>query len=182
MTVEYAITPELRIKLKDPFGTLVQGTFDETMDKLKQLMEEEKPPKLISVGDVVSINLHKHNINPQLTIIDNKSLRSQAMPEMTKVEKTVCVANPQGTITEEAASAVKDALDKDEHTHIIIDGEEDLLTLIAVFYATENSFVVYGQPYTGIVVVKVTQQKKCQVEKFLKSMEAFEKLNRKKIV
>ena len=45
MTVEYAITPELRIKLKEPFGTLIQGTFDETMDKMKELMEEEKPPK-----------------------------------------------------------------------------------------------------------------------------------------
>lgn len=182
MTVEYALTPELRIKLKDPFGTLIRGTFDETMAKMKQLIKEEKPPKLISVGDVVSVNLHKHRINPQLTIIDNKSLRSQAMPETAKVEKTICVVNPQGTITKEAAVAVKDALDKNEHTHIVIDGEEDLLTLIAVYYAPENSFVVYGQPYTGIVLVKVTQQKKCQVEKFLKSMQVFEKLNRKKIV
>ena len=68
--------------------------------------------------------------------------------------------NPQGTITKEAISAIKDALEKNEHTHIVIDGEEDLLTLIAVYYAPENSFVVYGQPYSGIVVVKVTQQKK----------------------
>ena len=91
MTVEYTITPELRIKLKDPFGTLIQGTFDETMDKMKELIEKEKPPKLISVGDVVSLNLHKHDIHPQLTIIDNKSLRSQAMPETVRVEKTVKV-------------------------------------------------------------------------------------------
>ncbi len=41
---------------------------------------------------------------------------------------------------------------------------------------------MYGQPYMGIVVVKVTSQKKAQVEKLLKSMEVFEKLNRKKTV
>ena len=70
MTVEYALTPELRIKLKDPFGTLIRGTFDETMGKMKQLIKEEKPPKLISVGDVVSVNLHMHNITP--TIDNNR--------------------------------------------------------------------------------------------------------------
>ena len=182
MTVEYTVTPELRIKLKDPFGTLIQGTFDETMDKMKWLMEEENPPRLISVGDVVSLNLHKHRIHPQLSIIDNKSMRSQAMPEAVREEKTVCVANPQGTITKEAVEAIREAIDTNEHTHIVVDGEEDLLTLIAVLYAPENSFVVYGQPYTGIVVIKVTSQKKAEVKKFLKAMEIFEKLNRKKTV
>jgi hypothetical protein len=182
MTVEYAITPELRIKLKDPFGTLIQGTFDETMGKMKELIEQEKPPKLISVGDVVSLNLHKHNINPQLTIIDNKSLRCQAMPETARVEKTVEVINPQGTITKEAALAIKEAIERSEHTHIVVDGEEDLLTLIVVLFAPKNSVVVYGQPHRGIVVVKVTPQKKAQVKKFLKAMEIFEKLNRKKTV
>ncbi len=160
MTTEYTITPELRIKLKEPFGTLIQGTFDETMNQMKKLVEKEKPPKIISVGDVVSLNLHEHNIHPQLTIIDNKSLRNQTMPERAKVEKTVCVINPQGTITKEAAAAVKEAIDANEHTHIVVDGEEDLLTLIAVLYAPEKTLVVYGQPYKGIVVVKVTAEKK----------------------
>ncbi len=182
MTVEYKITPELRIALKEPFGTLIEGTFNETMEKMKELVEEQKPPKIISVGDVVSLNLHEHNIHPQLTIIDNKSLRNQAMPEKAKVEKTVYVANPQGTITKEAAKAIKTALDGNEHTHIVVDGEEDLLALIAVLYAPENAFVVYGQPYRGIVVVKATSEKKAEVEKLLKSMEVLEKLNRKKTV
>ncbi len=134
------------------------------------------------MGDVVSLNLHKYGIHPQLTIIDNKSLRSQAIPENVSVEKTVCVTNPQGTITKGAAQAIRLAINKNEHTHIVIDGEEDLLTLIAVLYAPKNSVVVYGQPYKGIVVVKVTPQKKAEVKKFLKTMEIFEKLNRKKTV
>ena len=57
--------------------------------------------------------------------------------------------NPQGTITQEAILQSSKPLEKNEHTHIVVDGEEDLLTLIAVLYAPENSFVVYGQPYTG---------------------------------
>ncbi len=182
MTIAYTITPSLRMKFKEPFGTLIQGSFDQTMGKMKEIIKEHKPPRIISVGDVVSRNLHEHEINPQLTIIDNKFLRTQSMPEKALVEKTVRVNNPQGTITEEAILAVKEALEKNEHTHIIVQGEEDLLVLTAVLYAPENALVVYGQPYSGIVVVNVTSEKKAKAENFLKAMKPFEKLNRKKTV
>ena len=175
MTVVYSVTPELRTKFKEPFGILIQGSFDKTMGKMKELVDKEKPPQTISVGDVVSRNLHDHNIHPQLTIIDNKFLRTKNMPEKVSVEKTVHVNNPQGTITKEAISAIKEALEKNEHTHIVVDGEEDLLTLITVLYAPENSFIVYGQPYSGIVVVKVTSEKKAQAEEFLKAMKTLRK-------
>jgi uncharacterized protein (UPF0218 family) len=182
MTVVYTITSALRMKFKEPFGTLIQGSFDQTMAKLETLIKKEKPSRVISVGDVVSNNLHKHSINPQLTIIDNKFLRKQVIPEKVSLEKTIQVKNPQGTITQEAIIAVKQALEENEHIHIVVDGEEDLLTLIAVLYAPENSVVIYGQPYSGIVVVKVTTEKRAEAENFLKAMKPFEKLNRKKTV
>ena len=172
MTIAYILTPQLRIKLKEPFGSLIQGTPEDTMAKMKELIEKEKPPKIVSVGDVVSRNLHKHSIHPQLTIIDNISLREQKMPLEPEAEKTVYVDNPQGTITQESITAIKGALTRNEHTHIVVKGEEDLLTLIAVSYAPENAFVVYGQPNLGIVVVKVTSQKKVQAHKFLNAMKA----------
>jgi len=172
MTAAYILTPELRIKLKDPFGILIQGSPIETMDRMKELVEKEKPLMIISVGDIVSRNLHKHNINPQLTIIDNVSLREQIVPQETPSEKTAYVNNPAGTITMEAILAIKQTFEKNEYTHIVVDGEEDLLTLIAVLYAPENAFVVYGQPYSGIVVVKVTSEKKAQAREFLNAMKA----------
>ena len=87
---------------------------------------------------MVSHNLHEYNIHPQITIIDNKFLRTQTLPEMDPVEKTVNVNNPQGTITEEAILAIKEAIEKNQHTHIVVKGEEDLLTLIAVLYAPDK--------------------------------------------
>jgi len=171
MKVEYTLTPRLRVFLKEQFGTLIEGTVQETMTKLKETLPKEKPPRLISVGDVVSQNLHEFNINPQLTVIDYISLRDQRMPKQTPVEKTVYVSNPQGTITDEAISAIKAALETNEHTHIVVEGEEDLLTLIAVLYAPENSFIVYGQPHLGIVVVKASLEKKAQVKQFLNEMK-----------
>ena len=172
MTIAYFLTPELSLKLKEPFGNLIQGTSEETMVNLKEMVEKEKPPRIISVGDIVSQNLHKHNIHPQLTIIDNISLRTQKIPLETVVQKTVFVDNPQGTITQEAIFAVKEALESNEHTHIVVRGEEDLVTLIAVLYAPENAFVVYGQPHSGIVVVKVSSERRTRAQEFLNAMKA----------
>jgi uncharacterized protein (UPF0218 family) len=172
MTTEYTLTPRLRLFLKDPFGTLITGTPQETMAALKTLMNKENPPTLVSVGDVVSKNLHDYGLHPQLTIVDFISLRDQAMPKLAPVENTVCVVNPQGTITAQALAAIKAALDSGAHTHIEVKGEEDLLTLIAVLYAPEGSFVVYGQPHMGIVVVKSMLDKKEMVKQFLNEMKA----------
>jgi uncharacterized protein (UPF0218 family) len=172
MTAAYILTPELRLKLKEPFGNLIQGSVEETMAKMNELIKKEKPPSIISVGDVVSINLHKQGIEPQLTIIDNVSLRDKVMPQEEVMEKTVYVDNPQGTIAPGAILAVKKALEGKRHTHIVVKGEEDLLTLIAVMFAPENAFVVYGQPYSGVVVVKVTSERKARAQEFLNAMKA----------
>jgi uncharacterized protein (UPF0218 family) len=172
LTIVYVLTPELSLKLKEPFGNLILGTPEETMGILKEMVEMEKPSRIISVGDIVSQNLHKHNINPQLSIIDNISLRTQKIPLETTVQKTVFVDNPQGTITQESISAVKESLESKEHIHIVVKGEEDLLTLITVLYAPENAFVVYGQPHSGIVVVKVSSERRTRVQEFLNAMKA----------
>jgi hypothetical protein len=54
---------------------------------------------------------------------------------------------------------------------MVIEGEEDLLTLPAILYAANDSFVIYGQPYEGIVIVKATPTKKKEIQAILKSME-----------
>jgi GTP-dependent dephospho-CoA kinase len=169
MPVIYTITPELRVKLKEPFGTLVKGSFDQTMAKMREI-KTQNPPKIISVGDTVTKNLHDYQIPPDLGIIDNQCMRKK-FQATNYTSKVISVKNPQGTITQEAVDAVKEALKSCEHVHIVVEGEEDLLTLVAVVYAPENSVVVYGQPYEGIVLVKVSPEKKAEAAEFLKAME-----------
>ena len=175
MATVYSVTPELRAKLKKPFGRLIRGSFAENMSKMKSIVEKEKPPKIVSVGDTVSRNLHEHKVNPQLSITDNKRMRKRIQPRIFPAKRVIHVKNPQGTITEEAITAVQKALESDEQVHIIVDGEEDLLTLIAVLYAPEKSLVVYGQPYEGIVIVKVTSEKKAEAAEILKAMKTVRK-------
>lgn len=172
MKIAYNLTPKLAAQFKKPFGCLIEGTVDQTMAKLKQLISEQTPTMVIAVGDVVSRNLHTSGLHPLVAIIDNISLRGQTeLPPEVHGEKTVYVQNPQGTITEEAIEAVKQALHDREHTHIVVSGEEDLLVITAVQYAPKDSFVVYGQPRCGVVVVRVTADKKAEVKGFLKDMK-----------
>ena len=175
MTTAYSVTPELRAKLKEPFGILICGSFAETMSKLENIVNQKKPSKIISVGDAVSQNLHEHQITPQLSITDNKRMRRRTKSKTFAGKSVVRVKNPPGTITEESIAAIREALESDEHIHIIVDGEEDLLAIIAVLYAPEHSFVVYGQPYKGIVVINVTSEKKAGAEEILKSMKTLRK-------
>jgi len=172
LAVIYRVTPELRAKFKEPFGLLLAGTFSETMTKLKSIVKKEKPPVIVSVGDTVSRNLHSHDLRPNLSVTDNQSMRRRVKPSTFEDKKIVHVKNPQGTITEEAFAAVQKALEKSDenHVHVVVDGEEDLLTLVAVLYAPEGSFVVYGQPYQGIIVVKVTPEKKAEAKALLNTM------------
>jgi uncharacterized protein (UPF0218 family) len=175
MNIAYSLTPELRRSLKKPLGMLIQGSFSETIRKFKDVVEKEKPPKIISVGDTVSKNLVKNNILPQLSIVDNRVMRKSIKPVALGADETVTVENPPGTITEEALTAIQEAMESSRRVKIVVDGEEDLLTLIAVSHAPEDSFIVYGQPREGVVVVKATREKKAEMAEILKAMESVSK-------
>jgi len=171
MTVYYVVTPETLSKFKEPFGTLIRGTYSETTKQLKELIQKEKPPQVISVGDTVTRNLHNSKISPKVSITDGYNMRRKVKPQSYPDKTIVQIKNPQGTITQEAAKAVKEAIQNKKQVHISVTGEEDLLTLIAVLYAPENALVIYGQPKMGIVAVKVTPEKKAEAQRIWKSMK-----------
>ncbi len=171
MPTSYSVSPETLSKFQEPFGKLIQGSATKTMKELKNQIQNEKPPVIISVGDTVSRNLHKHGILPQLSITDNKSMRRKLQPILFPTKILIKIKNPQGKITPEAIKTIQNALETNAHTHILVEGEEDLLTLIAVLYAKENSLIIYGQPGKGIVIVKVTPAKRAEAKKILESMK-----------
>lgn len=175
MATRYRLTPETRRKLKNPIGKLIQGSFNGTMKKFKDLVEKENPPMVISVGDIVSKNLTENNMSAKLSVVDNKVMRRRIQPIALVADKTVYVKNPPGTITEEAMAIIRKAIEDNGHIKLVVEGEEDLLALVAALYAPENSFVVYGQPREGIVVVKVTNRKRAEVTEILEAMEIFRK-------
>jgi uncharacterized protein (UPF0218 family) len=175
MAIAYKLTPGMRKKLKQPIGILIQGSFTETAKKIKDIIMEKKPTAIISVGDAVSKSLLENNVSPLLAIVDNKVMRMSIQPISLAADKIIHVKNPPGTITREAIAAIKEATESKGQVKIVVDGEEDLLTLIAVLYAPKNSIVMYGQPHKGLVMVEVTPTKKLEVARILKAMENLSK-------
>jgi len=175
------LTPTLRKRLQSPLGLLIRGSFDETMRELEKLVERERPSKVISVGDVISDNMIKHNILPQVLVVDNRVMRKTIKPILADVDRTLHVKNPRGTLTDEAWLVIQEAMEGSKRTRVLVDGEEDLITLVAVLCAPEDAIVVYGQPHEGIVVIKVTDQMKEVVRGIVEAMETTNKLHHVRI-
>jgi uncharacterized protein (UPF0218 family) len=130
------------------------------MKELKETVDETKPAKIIAVGDRVSGNLINSGFSPNVVIVDNKVMRKPVEPLEFDAEKTFSIRNPAGTITDEAYETVEKAVGSAGRVRVLVDGEEDLLTLVAVLSAPVGSIVVYGQPREGIVVIPVTKESK----------------------
>jgi uncharacterized protein (UPF0218 family) len=165
------LTEEVREKVIKPLGSLVTGSPKKTMSALKDVVDREKPTKLFAVGDIVTSNLIQSGINTDLFVIDNKTMRKPIDNTSTKGRATIAAYNPAGTITSGALEAVKRAVENPAITGIIIDGEEDLLTLPIIKFAPTGAIVVYGQPGVGIVIVRITEKKKKEIEQLLDRME-----------
>jgi len=172
MSIAFQLPVRLRRKLKKPLGELICGSYRDTIEKVKAIVDKEKPPCVISVGDVVSKNLSEANVQPKLAIVDNRVMRAAIEPLKIAADEEKHVKNPPGTITLEALNAIKEAFETSRTVKVVVEGEEDLLALLAVQYAPENSIIVYGQPREGLVVVRATKEKKAEVGKILNEMQS----------
>ena len=150
---------------------MIEGPFKETMERLKEIIKKEKPSMVISVGDIVSQRMIEHGLSLNVLIVDNKTMRKPIQPIMVDVDQTLYAENPPGTITDEAWAAIRQAVEQKGRTKVMVDGEEDLLTIVTVLSAPEDAFVVYGQPHVGIVVVKVTEETKEKMRRIVDAME-----------
>lgn len=157
------LPPHLRKKLKKPFGNLVSS-----VDELD--IESEI---IVSVGDKITENLLKAGIEPKVCVYDGKIMRKPVhIPDVIKNfdREEIRIKNPAGSLTKEAFTAIGDALKSKSATKIRVDGEEDLIALIAINLAPEGSVVLYGQPGEGVVVVEVDERKKAYIRDILEGM------------
>lgn len=171
MANEHKFPPELQERLKKPWGLLIRGPREETAQAIRRILEQEKTPYLVTVGDAVSKNLVENGILPNLMIIDKRIMRaptsgSNSLP----ADREVYVKNPPSTITEEAIKAIQNAVKSSCRIKIVVEGEEDLLTPAAALYAPLGSIVIYGQPGEGAVLVKVTEDVKAEAADIVKAI------------
>ncbi|MGB9716919.1 MAG: DUF359 domain-containing protein [Thermoproteota archaeon] len=157
---------ETRRIVRKPLGALLDT------DGLRRRLKEFKGV-VVSVGDVVSQSLLDAGFNPGVCVVDGKTLRTRpyGVERFQQGRRVLRLVNPPGTISGESWSVFKQALDLRPST-ILVEGEEDLLTLVAVETAPDGSLVVYGQPGEGVVLIEVNASSRKVVSEILGTMEA----------
>jgi len=127
---------------------------------------------IISVGDAVSEVLLKNNIFPKVLIVDSVVMRKPIKPLTAKGYETLNLRNAPGTISDEAWGVIDSAIKHHSKAKVTVEGEEDLLALVAILSAPANALVVYGQPSEGMVVVEVAATKKGEIRAIVDAMES----------
>jgi uncharacterized protein (UPF0218 family) len=173
-TSDIELPESMRDELKKPLGQLITSQPTKTLIKL---IEQDQPPLIIFVGDFCVQRALEQDLVPHLSIIDGKNLREPFNTITIENSKTIKSKNPAATITLETwnkiSEIIKELLTIKEKQPIIlyIDGEEDLLVLPAIIELPNDSYVVYGQPHEGIVVIKVTPNVKFKCKKLIERMK-----------
>jgi hypothetical protein len=137
---------------------------------LRRVAPEEKPTKLILVGDGVSRQATRAGLRPDVMIIDNLEKRQKVTACAYPHNRVINVKNQAGRIEYNAQLVVERAI-RGEADLVVVDGEEDLLAIVAVIAAPLGSLVVYGQPNEGVVLVRVSEEKKANAKRILKQMD-----------
>ena len=160
----------LRQQFKQPLGQLVTGSISDCINAIKTTIQEEKPSKIVLVGDTVSRHAMDAGIHADMIIVDNKEMRRSSIPVSFGTRRTLKLVNSQGTIAASSWDVIAQAL-KIGNSAVVVEGEEDLLVLVAVSVAPLRSLVVYGQPNVGIVLVRVSAEKKDEIAQALQQMK-----------
>jgi len=159
----------------------VREMFKEPLGR--DLKEEEltvigkKKPKMITVGDVVSLTVVKHGIIPDLSIYDGMTERKEmtdfAALVKSKGWKETVVKNEAGTITAELIAAVRNALNGKKEI-IRVEGEEDLATIPCILLSPEGTNIIYGWPGRGMKLIVTDENIRKKAQRLMEMTEELE--------
>lgn len=167
----YILTQDLRDELKKPLGLLIRGQVRDVVEAIGKIIEDTKPSKIIAVGDIISKSLLERGLRVDVFIVDNKSMRKPIEPTNYRANKILHLSNPASTITKDSWQVIREAINSNGPVEVLVDGEEDLLTIVAVLLAPDDSIVMYGQPGEGAVIINVNKKAKEKMYEIIRRME-----------
>ncbi|MGQ9780864.1 MAG: GTP-dependent dephospho-CoA kinase family protein [Nitrososphaeria archaeon] len=163
----WLLTEDISKKLKAPLGLLIQNSEDKASKIFSSLPE---CGLIVSVGDATLDYLLSINVIPDIQIVDSREKRVERAQPKPAHTTTLYVKNPRGTLSDESVDTYKKALSSTKPVRVIVEGEEDLLTLLAIIMSPANSCIFYGQPQEGLVLVKVENEVRSYCQSILDSM------------
>ena len=147
----------LRKEFKKPLGNLHES-IDLIQETIQEQLSDDK--LVIGIGDVTTKTLVELNLTPQICIVDNLIERRPVQHNLDHTDNIVYVENPPGVLTDELIELIIDSIKtstKENPIIIVVDGEEDLAVLPAILNSPEHTYILYGQPKEGVVLVDSTK-------------------------
>ena len=163
----YRLPPELRSNLAKPLGRVFTGEESSGVDFGRIVRDASM---LVTVGDRVTETLWELGRVPEVQIIDGMERRVKREPPDVPFSRLVRVKNPAGTISQEAIKGVRKAFDGKKPVRVQVEGEEDLMAMLAIVMAPDSAAIFYGQPGVGIVLVDANARSKSRSRAVLRKM------------
>ncbi len=165
---ERTLTPYLRRRLKRPLGTVF---MPEQVNSPSFRRILESAPLVVTVGDRVTDTMEALGRTPDIQIVDAREQRKQRKQPEAPYRKQIKVKNPAGMLTNRAIAATRRSFeDNRKPIRILVDGEEDLMTIPALAHAPDGSVIYYGQPGVGVVLVTVNETSRGRAARILEKM------------
>lgn len=158
---------EIRSSLVMPFGSLVS--------EAEAVKDMRASAFSATVGDVVSLSMLDSGEQPDLMVYDLRTER-KAMSELAEKlpslpGEEVHVMNPAGRVTPELVIAIEKALAHKQKVKLMVEGEEDLASLVIAALAPYGTRLFYGMPRKGIVSVHVDKNVRDKARELIDAME-----------
>lgn len=147
----FRLPEELRPKLAKPLGRVFEGA-EANGPELEKLAREA--PMVVTVGDRVTDTLGSLGRIPEVQVIDGIERRKKREPPDVAYARLVRAKNPAGTLTLEAIEGMRRAFNGKKPVRVQVQGEEDLMAMLAIAMAPVSAVVFYGQPGVGVVAVR----------------------------
>lgn len=160
------IPEEIKNKLKKPLGKFI------TLEQVKELGDK----RIISIGDICTLNLISIGVVPHLAVFDHLYMRQKLELESIEIldknfPNQKRYKNPHGTLSEKILDDAKKLIE--DGGAVLIDGEEDLTALAFILAANEDEVVIYGQPKEGMIIIEYDKKIKKKIMGWLATTATF---------
>ena len=151
----YKLPESFRGQIKELWGQLLSDPIN--YDLINSRIR--KASLVVVVGDASTETLASSGIIPDVFVVDSLENRlTRNLPELS-FNFEFKVQNPPSHISDIAVTALLDSLKAKKPVRILIDGEEDLLSLPVIAFYPKDTLLFYGQPGRGLVMVNVNERR-----------------------
>ncbi len=163
----YRLPEGMRPKLAKPLGVVFKE--EEASGKEFERLVRNAPMG-VTVGDRVTDTLGSIGRTPDVQVVDGVERRIAREVPKVPYARLVKVKNPAGTLTAGAIAGMKKAFLGKKPVRVKVDGEEDLMAMLAIAMAPVSAYVFYGQPGVGVVAVRANAVAKSRNRTLLAKM------------